>query len=393
MLSKATYWLRQTLWLLTDRVACLGSVKRCSGNVLLVKVDAIGDFVLWLDSARALRERYREQKIILVANHIVEELAERTGYFDEIIPLNIPKFDFGGSLSYRFRQLRKVRGVGAGVAINPTYSRTFWTGDSLIRASGAAERIGSVGDDLLISPRKKRISDRWYTRLVPATKNPLMELERNCEFLAGFGLPDQIPRVASIPKLVDLPPIPELENDYFIVFPGATWSGRMWPIASFAEVMKAVVDRYHLTPVICGSGAEKGLANQLMDQIGEVGAVDLTGRTSLVEFVEIVRSARFLIGNETSAVHIAAATDTPSVCLLGGGHFNRFAPYPSKITGRKPLPVYELMSCYGCNWHCTLPHREAGPVPCVESIQVEAVLAGVMIALSGAGHDEGIVPV
>jgi ADP-heptose:LPS heptosyltransferase len=80
------------------------------------------------------------------------------------------------------------------------------------------------------------------------------------------------------------------------------------------------------------------------------------------------------VGNETSATHIAVAVGTPSICLLGGGHFGRFVPYPDGVGGTIPVPVHHAMDCFGCDWHCTQPHRDGDPAPCIAAIAVDSVV-------------------
>ena len=71
-------------------------------------------------------------------------------------------------------------------------------GDSLVRASGAKQRIGSAGDLSNISDFEKSISDCWYTHLVPSSSAPVSELERNAEFLHSVGLRDFQAKIPSI---------------------------------------------------------------------------------------------------------------------------------------------------------------------------------------------------
>ena len=105
--------------------------------------------------------------------------------------------------------------------------------------------------------------------------------------------------------------------------------------------------------VICGVKSEYEDAELIINQASIDSAINLTGETTLPESCELVRGAKLLIGIETSAVHIAAATNTPSICLLGGGHFGRFMPYSEKRKGINPVAVFSRMDCYGCNWKCT----------------------------------------
>lgn len=364
------------------RVLCLGLIKldwlvltvgpkKEKYGVLVVRVDAIGDFILWFESARSLRERYKDQKMVLICNQTVAELARECGLFDEVIPVDLVKLN--RHLFYRWRMLRKVRRLGATTAIQPTYSRVFLSGDAFIRASQASKRIGSVGDCSNISPWLKSIGDRWYTHLVDASPAPMMELERNAEFLRGVGINEAKPRVANLPVLTDLSPELRPTGDYFILFPGASSPHRMWPVQYFAEIAETVTKHYGWHMVVCGTRAESQIAKSIVETSGLTGASDLSGRTTLAEFVELVRGARLLVGNETSAVHIAAAVHTPSVCILGGGHYGRFMPYSEVAEGMKPGAIFHRMECFNCNWRCVKPHEPGSCLPCVKKVSVEAV--------------------
>lgn len=364
-----------------DKFATIGLKRDQTSAVILVRLDGIGDFVVWLNCAKALREHYRNQQIILIANAIFAELAERTGYFDQVIKIDLNAFIT--DWRYRYKMIREVYQLGAKVAIQPTYSRLYEFGDAIIRATGADERIGSHGDYSRLRPWQRRIANRWYTKLVKASHHLLMECERNSEFLHGLGIADANLAKPELPQVTELPDSLQIHAKYYIIFPGAGNWRRMWPVEKFSKVARYIDKEYGWRMVVCGTESENDIARQLMEKARIPKAVNLTGRTSLAEFVELVRGASLLIGNETSAVHIAAAVDTPSVCLLGGGHFKRFIPYPSSFNGSKPVPVYEYMDCFGCNWRCTLPIEEGGPDHCISRIQLQDVLDAVQLAIKG----------
>ncbi len=365
---------------LLDLVARSSATRTPSNLIVLVKVDGIGDFVLWLESARALRQHYNGREIVLIANEIFVDLAEKIDFFDQVVEVDLNNFE--NDWRYRFKVIRKVFRLGAQIAIQPAYSRVFVTGDALVRATGAVERIGFDGDLTIRTPWQRNVGDRWYTRLIPSTEEQLSELERNWEFLKGLGVGKVRYSLAEIPQIAELPDSLNIDGEYFIIFPGAGNIRRMWPADSFGVVARSVAEEYVWQMVVCGTSAEGEIAQRLIGQAGLPDAYNMVGRTSLPEFVELVRGACLLISNETSAIHIAAAVGTPSVCLLGGGHFDRFMPYPEKLEGIKPVAVYEHMDCFGCNWHCIFPFQKGGPVPCVAAIQTQAVLDAVDFAVA-----------
>jgi ADP-heptose:LPS heptosyltransferase len=351
-------------------------------KILVFKHDAIGDMILWLSASKEIREYYKDWYIILVCCNLNKELAESFEYFDEIIGIE-PRL-FVRNLFYRISILKQISDISVDLAIYPHYSRYFAVGDALVRASSAREKIGFEGDKLLSSPLQKHISNRNYTKLLPSSRDRLMELERNAEFLKGIGISSAEPRVANLQKLLDLPASLTVEEPYFIIFPGASIAYRMWPFERFASVAKLIIKRFNWRVVICGGRSECEIANQVSDLIDLPNTLNFVGKTSLPELVEVIRHSQLVIGNETSAIHIAAAVNTPSVCLLGGGHFGRFMPYPETVKGIRPIPVFLPMDCYFCNWNCTLTQDRTQPYPCIENLSISAVMDAVDEALQAA---------
>jgi len=380
-------WIRDTRAILIrfiDSAASFG-IRRSGGGVVIVKIDAIGDFILWVNSGRELRRIFPEQKLTLIANESWSELAKSLPYWDQVISVKVKRFTI--DMPYRWSVVRNLRRLGFDTAVQPTISRHFLTGDPLVKATGARLKIGSVGDRSLMTVKEKRVADGWYTTLFPFTEQGLTELELHAEFtshLGGGGFP------ASLPKL---PRFEVMERDkpsrtpYFVVFPGASWVGRQWPADRFASMVSTISKESDALAVLCGGNDEVELCNAIAAQCG-TDTVNLAGKTSLTEFAELVRQSIFLVGNETSCIHIAAAVGTPSICILGGGHFRRFLPYPKFSENYTPKVVFQQMSCFGCNWVCTQPHDANGAMPCMNAISVEAVLSEVRCLLSASADKQ-----
>jgi len=292
-------------------------------------------------------------------------------YWDEVIPVDRKKII--RDPVYRFKILRQIRLLGIETAIQTTYSREFRLGDSLIRAMGAMLRIGSTGDLSNITSWQKKISDKWYSQLITAKEEPLMELQRNAEYMRGLGLRNFTAGTPSLPSLANLPENLMIEQPYFIIFPGASFPGKLWPVERFGEVLLKLNGSNSGIAVLCGSRQERALCARIIDLSG-TEALNLAGETTLPELVEVIRRAKFLVGNDTSAIHIAAAVGTPSICILGGGHYGRFLPYVVESGGHiMPVPVVHQMDCFGCDWKCTQTHVRDGAFPCILRIPVHEV--------------------
>ena len=299
-----------------------------------------------------MRTLYPDHHLTLYANNAWADFAAFFDIWNEVVPIDLIKLH--KNLPYRYKTLRAISGQKFETAIQPTYSRALLTGDSLIRATGAVHRIGSQGDLSNATPMARRIADRWYTRLIPADSTPMTELERNAEFIEGLGAAHFKSDLPHIPKLLDLPSTLRQPRPYFIIFPGASWSGRQWPADHFAALIREVASATGRAPVLCGGPADRAICSAIQ-AMSDDAVTHLAGQTSLAELTELIREADFLIGNETSAIHLAAAVKTPSVCLLGGGHYGRFMPYPAGMSDQAatPVAVNFPMPCYGCNWQCS----------------------------------------
>lgn len=373
---KAFLWhMRAVLWAVLDGLVLLTKPYRQRSNlILLVRIDLIGDFVLWLDAAKTMISYYHAQgyTVVLIGNKDWASWAREMGVGDEVWEIDISRFR--DQLTYRWQWLSKIRKAGFKIAIQPTFSRTFLEGDSLVRASGAHERIGSVGDESNTTQRVKSWSNRWYTRLIAAESMQLMELKRNAEFMRGLGFADFRAYVPAIPqapgKRNNLLP----QQPYAVLVPNASWIGKVWPIDRLIDIAHRLV-AYGLHIVVVGGPADREHASGLMEAMsGE--AIDLVGKTSLGELAEVLRGATVVISNDTSAMHIGAAVGVPVVCILGGGHFGRFVPYEIEVPVKNrelPICVSESMACFVCNWHCQYPRREREAVKCIHDISIEKV--------------------
>jgi ADP-heptose:LPS heptosyltransferase len=342
-------------------------------KLLAIRLDAIGDFVLWLDGAKGLRRLYPadQYEITLLGNDAWTSLALDTPYFDRVWPLNRKRYLLNPV--YFLKMLGKVRREGFDLALSPAFSREFKFCDIIAKASRAPVRIGSRSDGERIRNWQKRVGNGFYTRLVPASGEPLMELERNAEFLRELGASEFR---SSLPELRVSQPLPAgfAARDYFVIFPGASSALKRWPPGHFRELSGRIQAATGWTGIVCGGSGERSLGDQVA-QGPRLQAENWAGRTSLGELASIIAGARLVVTNDTSAVHIAAALATPVVCVLGGGHFGRFLPYQVESRGDGPLPVavFSALDCYGCSWARCSHAAPDTTARCISSVSVQDV--------------------
>ncbi len=238
-------------------------------TMLLVKVDGIGDYVLFRNYIEVLRrsKKYKEYKITLCGNVIWRNLAESFDkeFIHDFIWVDRKKIKT--NILYRYNFLRMISQRRFEIAIQPTLSREFLIGDTIIRASTARKRIGSHGNYTSMRNWQKKISDRWYNSLIPTSAEPMTELQHNADFVKGLGvtiLPERIPYIEiaqNMTQVIDA-------DDYYVLIPGALWSHRQWPLENFVEIAERIYDITGLLGFICGSVDEKNLGEKLKDLSG-----------------------------------------------------------------------------------------------------------------------------
>ena len=163
------------------------------------------------------------------------------------------------------------------------------------------------------------------------------------------------------------------ENKYAVFSLSASYAPRAWDVVSFAEIAKTILRDY--TIVLLGNGkSDREKGDEFLAHVPNPEKIDnLINKTTIQETVEIIRNSEFVIGNDSSAVHIAAATRTPSICIAPGAHYNRFVPYPEEVADHfyHPRVVVHQMPCFGCNYHCKFPVEKQ--LKCIQNISVPMV--------------------
>lgn len=332
--------------------------------VLIIRMDAIGDCTIWLDQAKEYRNLFPNHRLVLLHNLVWKDIADRLPYFDERIA-----FDRKQIFNHEYCNniLKKVNRHYYEKVISPVFSRDLLYVDWFVHNTCAKEKIGFVGDydnnsicNILRGNSRnddqlKKVADKWYTKLIPNSDEPMMELQRNADFLSkltNLSYKSALPIFPFELKKYDMIP----QGDYVVFFLGASNKKRMWAAKKFAQVAKSL-ESY--TIVVCGSNTEQYLYDEFIQNINNKDhIVNLVGKTTLVDLISVIKYARLLLSNETSASHFAVATRTPSVCLLGGGHYGRFHPYKVDVLSIKDsssLPIVITSrdtSCFGCNWKC-----------------------------------------
>jgi lipopolysaccharide heptosyltransferase II len=191
-------------------------------------------------------------------------------------------------------------------------------------------------------------------------------IEWNFHLLAG-----ERARVASMLQHMDGP---------FAAFcVGSRWESKRWFPAETARSATELQKRYRLEIVLLGGKEDVGFAREVEGCEG-ARVVNWVGQTSLREAIGILSRAEVAVGPDSGLMHLSAAVGTPVVSLWGATD-----PIQTGAYGYHDLVIRGKASCSPCY----LRRCPIGRL-CMQSIEIEEVIAKVAKALSGKGRVSGI---
>ena len=313
--------------------AAMGWSHRHRSGILIVRVDEIGDYLLWRPYLKTIlsSERFQTEAATLCGNISWKGLYDMFDATPTVETLWIDKARFKKDLVYRFMFLRKVWQRGYQVVINPTFSRDKRYDDAIVKASGAPLRYGMKGNPENLRWYDQGYDKHLYNQLMISSPDVMFELYRNAAFAAFItgGAPEDIPFKLDTSRCTDTKF--DLPNKYFIIFTGSRSPKRLWPIEYFNEVASFLHTQSGWTAVLCGGPSDKPRSEAFIKDYASP-CLDLTGQTDLPALMAVIAGASCVLTVDTGSVHMAAALGTKVFAVFNGSQYGRFAPYPPAVS-------------------------------------------------------------
>ena len=218
----------------------------------------------------------------------------------------------------------------------------------------------------------------------PYSTHEVVRHYRFVSALLGRAVPPEPPRIAWRDHASPL----EAGAPYVVLNPGSNEPARRWPLESYLSVAERVLDR-GFRVVFVGGADERPESPELAELTARPAVVDLIGRTSLAALMDLMRSASAVLSNDSGPAHLSIALGTPTVVVVGGGHFGSFVPYPADVTPANARFVYQSMECYHCFWRCHKRASKFEVFPCISAVGAEQVWDALAHVLAAGADDRG----
>ncbi|GCE83606.1 glycosyltransferase family 9 protein [Komagataeibacter diospyri] len=258
-------------------------------RILVIRLGALGDFIQSFAPFAAIRAHYVHDTVDLLTQAPFAELARHAPWFDHVhVDRRPPWRDLPAVMALR----RLLRSYDFIYDLQTSGRSTRYFHLSGMKAwSGIARGAQAVHD----SPQRRIMHTRARQR----------------DQLRRAGI-DSLP-VPDLSWLMHDGPV--LPAPYGVLVPGAAAHrpAKRWPVERYAALARHM-HAQGLSPVIVGGRGEGTLAATIRDTCPV--AVDLTGRTSLLELGGVMARAACAVGNDTGPMHLAAALGVPSTVLF-----------------------------------------------------------------------------
>jgi heptosyltransferase II len=340
-------------------------------RILIRATNWVGDAIISMPAIRAVREKFPEAYLAILARPHVVELYGEQGLGDDLIA-----YDWRGAhrgWSGRERLAAELREKKFDVAL--LLQNAFDAGWLVWRA-GVPERIGYARD----------FRSWLLTKAVPVPKHgeiPGHEKVYYLELLRRVGWIDGLPDVEQIALRVS-------EKERFAaaeklgnagstgkrmrvaIAAGAAYgSAKCWDPGRFAAVATRLQKERDADVLLFGAAGEVGVCSAIAAAM-ERKPIDLSGQTSVGALPALFSQCQLFLGNDSGAMHVAAAVGLPVVTIFGPTDPFGTAP----VTQRVSL-VQEKPYCSPCFLrHCPTDHRCMKAVtPAMAEAAIDAQLA------------------
>lgn len=321
-------------------------------RILIRATNWVGDAIMALPALRAVRGKHPGAFIAILARPYVADIYREQNICDELITFESSGRHAALAGRERLAQELRNRKFDAALLLQNAFEAAW-----LVWRAGIPQRIGYARDGrgLLL------------TSAVPVPKRgemPAHEKFYYLELLRRAGWIDSLEdeshiklevtvtqRVRAAETLLEAGTRPK--NLRIAIAAGASYgSAKCWPPERFAEVADRLAAKTHADIILFGTVGEIPVADAIIAAMQEK-PINLTGRTAVADLPALLSQCHLFIGNDSGAMHVAAAVGLPVVAVFGPTDPLGTAPVTPKFS-----IVQEKPHCSPCFLRrCPIDHR------------------------------------
>lgn len=335
-------------------------------KILVRATNWVGDAIMSIPALKALRARWADAEIVVLARPWVGALYQGQGFADRVLvfdsdPRGRERFNGQPAASSLSEERFDV------ALLFPNSFASAW----LSWRAGIPERIGYARDGrtMLLT---KAIPVPRAGELPAHESYYYLELLRRAEWVKSLNTADATEirlriepgAIASAQSKLSAAGA-RFGKPWLAFAPGAAYgSAKCWPADRFSELADRLIAEFDADVILFGTASERDIAERIAARMRH-RPVNLAGQTPIGELPALFAACRLFIGNDSGAMHVAAASGLPVVAIFGSTDPEGTAP----VTPRRTI-VRRPVSCSPCFLRqCPVDHR------CMTRVEVDAVHA------------------
>lgn len=331
------------------------SLDREMKKIVVCKFKGMGSIIQATPLLKTLRNRYPNAEIIFVTSVENEKIVSKITCINGTYILNDRSFFklIGSSFSLVRRLIKFRADVYIDLEIYSNFSSIITT------LSIAKERFGYY-------LRENRYRLGMYTHMMYFnTKAPISQTYLQFARLLSIDSVDD--KLYEIEKNNSI----QVEFDnYIVINPNASdlRYERRWPAENFIALSKKIAEtRPELKQIYIGGPSESEYVKAITEQLTDKPQIiDLSGKTSIDELIEILRKTQLLITNDTGPMHLASCLNSSVIALFGPCSPSQYG------FGENVHVVYKNVYCSPCVHEFAHPPCK-GNNQCMQLISVDEV--------------------
>jgi heptosyltransferase-2 len=331
-------------------------------RILIRATNWVGDAIMALPALRSVRTRFPNAMIAIVARPYVADIYRGQGICDELAPYDVNGAHAGLKGREHFAQELRARKFDVALLLQNAFDAAW-----LAWRAAIPERIGYAldGRSLLLT---KKIAVPKRGEIPPHEQFYYLELLRRAGWIDSLpsesfvrlevAEAERLHAEQTLAAAGARPNVPRIA-----IGAGASYgSAKCWPPDRFADFVNRFRRHTDAEVILFGTPTERTVSDAIA--AGITGpSISLVGKTAIADLPALLSRCQLFIGNDSGAMHVAAAVGLPVVTIFGPTDPYGTAP----ITPRCTI-VQEKPYCSPCFLRrCPIDHR------CMARITPESV--------------------
>ncbi len=304
---------------------CSRRMKHSPSSILIVGPSWVGDMVMAQSLYQLLRQRHPGTDIDVLAPAWSQPLLARMPEIRNAWPLQTAHGQLGLALRYRLGRNLRAQGYEQAIVLPNSFKSAlvpFWAGIPLRTGYLGELRWGLLNDVRRLDKSKLRTTVQRFLALgldraeTPPSPPPMPSLA-----VSPAGIAAALTRLE----------LKHAAQPILALCPGAEYGpAKRWPAEYYAQIAKLYASRGWQVWLF-GSERDRPITAQVRSLSG-AECIDLAGRTTLGEAVDLLSLARAVVSNDSGLMHVAASLGRRLIAVYGSSDPQFTPPLSHKAT-------------------------------------------------------------